>query len=109
MLTSRAERRLHILFDAGGGDLGARIDNWKLIRDRGELYLFDLDADPAEQVNRIDSEPAPRQLTELQGILEAERERIQERLEAQRAEDRGVELSDEERRQLSNVGYAGND
>lgn len=103
------KRRLHILFDAGGGDLGARIDNWKLISNRGEPQLFDLDADPGEQVNLIAAEPAPRQLSELQGILETERERLRERARAMEAEDRGVQLSDREREELGNVGYAGRD
>ena len=106
------KRRNHVFFDAASGELGVRQGDWKLIHDRREVFLFNLAEDPNETRNLIEVEPAPKQLAELQGLIEAELERLRLRAEAAELEAgqrRDMNLSEDELQELGNIGYAGDD
>lgn len=77
-------------------------DGWKLIRDLddGFLELYDLQADPAESVDRIDDTDEELRLTRLE--LEAELGRFGESIGEEGPQ---LELSEEELEHLRSLGY----
>lgn len=79
---------------------------YKLIldEDSGKVQLYDLDADPAEQRDLSGARPAVVEL--LREALDAQADRAR-REGTRQAGDR--DLSEEERRQLEALGYAGDD
>jgi len=101
------KRRNPIFFDGQDGALGVRLGDWKLVESRGETFLFDLASDPAEQRNLIDTQPEPKQLAELRALIEIKLRQIREQNEASSNDVQAVDLSEDDLRELKNLGYAG--
>ncbi|AQL41259.1 sulfatase [Halorientalis sp. IM1011] len=80
-----------------------RTTDWKYIRDyvHDNEELYDLQADPDEQSNLLDDDPEPDVLDEMRRVVDD----LEEDIEATDTEVESVEMDDEIKERLRNLGY----